>query len=252
MRTVGRLNPDGTGDVVPETERSRQPADVQPFTARRFQIGGYPGRRETALPDPSVIATPPITWPTSVPAAMARLMVASIVGRPTPLATMSGGGPSRSPWMMAASATRSRCGTQKGSVNGGRPEAPRQGVCGWSLCLTAVVFVDLPRFAAWRFLHAVNGFEVVYAQPGILRGHTTAVENGRPYAVRYQITLDDRWRTREAYVASDTVAGPRETILRSDGTGRWTVNGEYAPQLDGLIDVDLEAPPARIPCRSIA
>jgi hypothetical protein len=107
--------------------------------------------------------------------------------------------------------------------------------------LTAVVFVDLPRFAAWRFVDAVDGFEVVYPQRGMLRGHTSAIENGRPYAVRYEITLDDRWRTREAYVASDTVAGPRETVLRSDGAGRWTVDGDYAPRLDGLIDVDLEA-----------
>ena len=80
--------------------------------------------------------------------------------------------------------------------------------------MTAVVFVDLPRFAAWRFVDAVNGFEVIPAQTGMLHGRASAVENGRPYAVRYEITLDDRWRTREAYVASDTVAGPSETVLR--------------------------------------
>ena len=102
-------------------------------------------------------------------------------------------------------------------------------------------FADLPAFAAWRFVHVVDGFEVVYAQAGRLRGHTSAVEDGQAYAVRYEITLDDRWRTREARVASDTVAGPRETVLVSDGEGRWTVDGEPAPQLDGLVDVDLEA-----------
>jgi hypothetical protein len=99
----------------------------------------------------------------------------------------------------------------------------------------------LPAFAAWRFVDAVDGFEVAYAQPGSLRGHTSAVEDGEAYAVRYEIALDDRWRTREARVASDTLAGPRETVLRSDGKGRWTVDGEPAPQLDGLIDVDIEA-----------
>ena len=103
------------------------------------------------------------------------------------------------------------------------------------------MFADLPAFAAWRFVDAVEGFEVVYAEPGRLRGHTSAVEDGRAHAVRYEITLDARWRTREARVASDTVAGPRETVLISDGEGRWTVDGEAAPQLDGLIDVDLEA-----------
>ena len=103
------------------------------------------------------------------------------------------------------------------------------------------MFRDLPVFAAWRFVGAVDGFEVVYARPNRLRGHTSAVEDGRAYAVRYEITLDDHWRTREAHVSSDTVDGPRETVLRSDGEGRWTVDGEPAPHLDGLIDVDLEA-----------
>jgi hypothetical protein len=60
------------------------------------------------------------------------------------------------------------------------------------------MFVDLPAFAAWRFVDAVDGFEVVYARPGRLRGHTSVVENGQAYAVRYDITMDDHWRTREA------------------------------------------------------
>ena len=100
---------------------------------------------------------------------------------------------------------------------------------------------DLPDFAAWRFVDAVDGFEVVYLKPGLLRGHTSAVEDGQAYAVRYEIVLDDRWHTREARVASDTVTGPRETVLRSDGEGHWTVDDEPAPTLDGLVDVDIEA-----------
>ena len=103
------------------------------------------------------------------------------------------------------------------------------------------MFEDLPAFAAWRFVDAVDGFEVVYAQRGRLRGHTSAVENGQAYAVRYDIALDDHWRTRRARIASDTVAGPRETILTSNGEGRWTIDGEPAPQIDGVIDVDIEA-----------
>jgi uncharacterized protein len=103
------------------------------------------------------------------------------------------------------------------------------------------MFTALPGFAAWRFVDAVDGFEVVYAGPNLLRGHTSAVEDGQTYAVRYEIALDDHWRTREARVASDTVAGPRETLLRADGEGRWTVDGRRAPHLDGLVDVDLEA-----------
>lgn len=103
------------------------------------------------------------------------------------------------------------------------------------------MFEPLPPFAAWRFVDAVDGFEVVYPGPRRLRGHTSAVEDGQAYAVAYEITLDDRWRTREVRVSSDTVAGSRTTVLESDGEGRWTVDGEPADQLRGLVDVDLEA-----------
>jgi len=99
----------------------------------------------------------------------------------------------------------------------------------------------LPGFAAWRFVDLVDGFEVVYAEPGRLRGHTSAVEDGVPYAVRYDIAYDERWRTREVRVASDTVEGPRDTVIACDGEGSWTVDGRAAPQLDGLTDIDIEA-----------
>ena len=42
-------------------------------------------------------------------------------------------------------------------------------------------------------------------------------------------------------VTSDTVDGPRTTVVRSDGAGAWTVDGVPAPHLFGLVDVDLEA-----------
>ncbi|WP_166277789.1 putative glycolipid-binding domain-containing protein [Motilibacter deserti] len=61
--------------------------------------------------------------------------------------------------------------------------------------------------------------EVVYLEPGRLRGHTSAVEDGRPCTVRYDIRLDEQWRTREAHVVADMLAGPHETSLRSDGEG---------------------------------
>jgi uncharacterized protein len=104
-----------------------------------------------------------------------------------------------------------------------------------------MVLAGLPQFAAWRFVDVVDGFEVVYPSPGRLRGHTSAVEDGRPYAVRYEIEVDAEWRTREVRVVNDTVRGPRETVLHSDGAGSWTVDGLSAPHLDGLLDVDLEA-----------
>jgi uncharacterized protein len=106
---------------------------------------------------------------------------------------------------------------------------------------TALDLAPLPAFAAWRFVGNVDGFEVVYLGPQLLRGCTSAVEDGRPYAVRYEIALDEHWRTREVRVSSDTVEGHRSTVLATDGHGHWTVDGVEAAHLDGLLDVDLEA-----------
>ncbi|MFC7493635.1 MULTISPECIES: putative glycolipid-binding domain-containing protein [unclassified Nocardioides] len=100
---------------------------------------------------------------------------------------------------------------------------------------------QLPPFAAWRFVDAVEGFEVVYTAPGEIRGHTSAVEAGHPYAVRYHIRFDEQWRTREVHVSADTVAGAHEVRLASDGSGGWTVNGQPRSDLDGLMDIDLES-----------
>ncbi|MDZ5662598.1 hypothetical protein HN031_13650 [Nocardioides sp. zg-1308] len=100
---------------------------------------------------------------------------------------------------------------------------------------------QLPPFAAWRFVGVVDGFEVLYPDGRHLRGHTSAVEDGRPYAVHYDITVDDEWRTREVRVSTDVVGGPRSRVLVSDGRGRWSIDGEAAAHLDGLVDVDLEA-----------
>ncbi|MCD4535475.1 putative glycolipid-binding domain-containing protein [Nocardioides sp. cx-169] len=100
---------------------------------------------------------------------------------------------------------------------------------------------QLPPFAAWRFLGAVEGFEVVYTAPGELRGHTSAIEAGQAYAVRYDIRFDEQWRTREVNISTDTVVGPQEVRLAADGSGNWTVNDQPRLDLHGLMDVDLEA-----------
>jgi hypothetical protein len=56
---------------------------------------------------------------------------------------------------------------------------------------------SLPRFACWRHRGAREGFEVVFFEVRDLglhiEGHTTAVEDGKPFAVRYAFELDDRW-----------------------------------------------------------
>ncbi len=106
-------------------------------------------------------------------------------------------------------------------------------------------FDELPPTAAWTHRDAREGFEVVFVRRTTrgwtLSGHTTAVEQGRPWAVRYDITVDRQWRSRSARVWTWNSEGASRTVLRHDGAGHWTVNGIAASELDGCIDVDLES-----------
>ena len=103
----------------------------------------------------------------------------------------------------------------------------------------------LPAFAAWRHQETREGFEVVFFHPleGGLRveGHTAAVEEGEPFAVRYAIELDERWHTRTARVSGRSSEGTHAVALTTDGDGRWLVDEKPAPHLDGVFDVDLES-----------
>jgi hypothetical protein len=92
---------------------------------------------------------------------------------------------------------------------------------------------------------AREGFEVVFLQRRSggyeLVGATTAVEDARAWAVRYEIVVDDAWLTRAAYVSSRSASGDHEVRLEADGFGHWRIGGSAAPELDGCFDVDLEA-----------
>ena len=109
----------------------------------------------------------------------------------------------------------------------------------------SVAFESLPPTAAWRHVDARDGFEVVFLQARDggyeLVGATTAVEDGQAWAVRYEIVVDDAWRTRGAYVSSRSALGDREVRLHADGAGHWRIGSVAAPELDGCLDVDIEA-----------
>jgi uncharacterized protein len=103
----------------------------------------------------------------------------------------------------------------------------------------------LPPYAAWRHRDARDGFEVAFFEPGDgrvrIEGHTAAIENGEPFAVRYAIELDDGWRTRAARAWTRSPRGSHGVLLETNGRGRWLVDGRAAPRLDGCLDVDLES-----------
>jgi hypothetical protein len=105
--------------------------------------------------------------------------------------------------------------------------------------------LELPTTAAWRHLEARDGFEVLFlrreADGYHLDGHTTAVEAGEAWSIRYAITIDASWTTRSARVLGRSATGEHELRLDADGNGAWLLDGADAPQIAGCLDVDLEA-----------
>jgi uncharacterized protein len=106
-------------------------------------------------------------------------------------------------------------------------------------------FRPLPATACWQHRDARSGFEVAYftarEHGWRIDGTTAAIEDAQTWVVTYRIELDATWLTRSAHVMARTVAGARETLLESDGAGRWLVDSRPAPYLDGCMDVDLES-----------
>ena len=106
-------------------------------------------------------------------------------------------------------------------------------------------FAPLPATAAWRHRGARSGFEVVYFEARNdgcrIEGWTTAIEDGATWAVEYAIEVDAAWVTRSARIRGRSTGGFCSTLLEADGTGHWLIDGESAPNLDGCLDVDLEA-----------
>ena len=106
-------------------------------------------------------------------------------------------------------------------------------------------FAPVPATAAWQHRGARTGFEVAYfdslGEGCRVAGWTTAIEDGRTWAVEYVIDLDGTGATRSAGIRGRSAAGFSSAVLEADGAGRWVVDGAPAPRLDGCLDVDLES-----------
>lgn len=102
-----------------------------------------------------------------------------------------------------------------------------------------------PPVAAWRHAGARDGFEVLFVRSDdggwTLEGAATAAEDDDAWTVRYTVLVDTAWTTRAAHVRGLSALGPFATRVETDGTGAWSIDGVPAPQLDGCLDVDLEA-----------
>lgn len=105
-------------------------------------------------------------------------------------------------------------------------------------------FSKLPPSGAWRLLgeDGREGFEVARFEMRsdcvIVHGSSVGVESGKGWAIRYRVELDSRWRTRRATIENE---GSEILKIRTDGVGRWLIGGARRPQLDGCLDLDIEA-----------
>ncbi len=101
----------------------------------------------------------------------------------------------------------------------------------------------LPARAAWRHHSARDATEIVtlrrLTDGCAFSGVVAGVEDGRTWALSYEIEVDDIWRTTSAWVGSLAPGDAGEVLLTRTGE-QWTVDGRHRPELDGVLDVDLE------------
>lgn len=106
-------------------------------------------------------------------------------------------------------------------------------------------FADPPAVASWRHEGARAGFEVAFftvTEDGWrVEGATTATEDGQSWIVQYVILLNRDWLTRSARITSRSRESTLVTAIEADGQGHWRIDGIPAAQLDGCLDLDLEA-----------
>ncbi len=102
----------------------------------------------------------------------------------------------------------------------------------------------LPTTAVWEHYEARQAVEVLFTETDVdgvvLRGTTTGVERERPWSMDYVLTTDPAWHTRSLQAHLRDEDGDRCVTLSRTSAGRWLINGQLEPALDGCLDVDLD------------
>jgi hypothetical protein len=98
------------------------------------------------------------------------------------------------------------------------------------------------RWSAWEGCEA--GLEHVDIRPADgsigISGVVIGREGDARFGLAYRLKVDALWRTRDVRIR--TTSG-HELHLESDGHGHWRENGKNRPDLQGCIDVDIQATP---------
>ena len=95
---------------------------------------------------------------------------------------------------------------------------------------------DEPCFDHCRVMKMVDFYAI--------QGSVLTIVEGNPYQVQYLVQCDLDWTTRAAFVRSTHGSVSRHLEIQRDDAGTWSRDGVRIPQLDGLVDVDLQITPA--------
>lgn len=98
------------------------------------------------------------------------------------------------------------------------------------------------RWSAWAGCETgLEHAEISPVDGGVELAGVVVGQNGTVrYGLTYRVRVDSAWRTRD--VRLRTAAG-RVLHLESNGQGVWRMNGAERPDLQGCLDVDIQATP---------
>ncbi|WP_217207952.1 putative glycolipid-binding domain-containing protein [Streptomyces sp. AC550_RSS872] len=101
--------------------------------------------------------------------------------------------------------------------------------------------MPMSRVITWEVSES-EGIETAWVDfdDDALRGRGRAVGTvPEPYWISYELDTAEAFVTRRLRVTVESAGGVRRLDLRHDGAGRWTVDGEHLPGVDGALDCDL-------------
>jgi hypothetical protein len=106
----------------------------------------------------------------------------------------------------------------------------------------------LKRVVVWKN-HVINGVDYCAlrqtAEGWLLKGSVVGVlGDQRPMLASYEVCCDDKWLTRRVQVER-TIGDDTKTLsLNVESGGLWRRSGHEAPEVRGVLDVDLAVTPA--------
>lgn len=106
--------------------------------------------------------------------------------------------------------------------------------------------LDVPALEHSRLFETPVGF--------LLEGRVLTLVDDSPAEAHYAVQCGADWITREAQVHVVQGASTKSIRIRRDESGRWWADDAWLPELDGVVDIDLQLSPSTntLPIRRMA